>query len=65
MLVLKIFLYGGSDGIDVTGGMRQKIEKMIKLSESGIKIRIINGLVEGNIKDSILGINVKGTLIQF
>lgn len=54
----------GSDGIDVTGGMRQKVEKMLELTKLGIKIKIVNGTIKNNILNSLLLKNVDGTLIE-
>jgi isopentenyl phosphate kinase len=53
----------GSDATDVTGGMLNKVEKMAELSKKGIQISIINGLVPGNLKRSMLGENI-GTIIK-
>ncbi|MCD6381681.1 MAG: hypothetical protein J7L43_01740, partial [Candidatus Aenigmarchaeota archaeon] len=54
----------GSSGIDVTGGMKHKVEKMLELAEKGIKSQIINGLVPGNLKKALLDKKVKGTIIE-
>ncbi len=51
----------GSDGIDITGGMRYKIETLKKYK---LKAIIFNGNKEGNIKNALFG-NVKGTKIDF
>jgi isopentenyl phosphate kinase len=56
-------LLSGSSGIDVTGGMSHKVEKMIELARIGIKTQIINGLVEGNLEKALLGDEDIGTLI--
>ena len=54
----------GSSGIDVTGGMKHKVEKMLELAEKGLPSQIINGLVPGNLKKALLGEKVKGTIIE-
>lgn len=54
----------GSSGIDVTGGMKHKVEKMLELAEKGLPCQIINGLVPGNLKKALLGERVKGTIIE-
>lgn len=56
-------LLWGSSGIDVTGGMSHKVEKMVELARIGIKTQIINGLVEGNLEKALLGDENIGTLI--
>lgn len=52
-----------TNNIDVSGGMAAKVEKLRQAAEHGIECRIINGLKEGNVKASILGIENIGTLI--
>lgn len=54
----------GSDGIDVTGGMIQKIEHSVEMAKNGIEVEIISGLKEGNLKRCLLGENV-GTIIRW
>jgi isopentenyl phosphate kinase len=55
---------GGSAGIDVTGGMITKIDKMFELVNLGVEIVIINGEKEGYLKRTLLGENVPGTIIR-
>ncbi|MBR9678295.1 MAG: isopentenyl phosphate kinase family protein, partial [Nanoarchaeota archaeon] len=38
---------GGSDGVDVTGGMAGKLKELFDSCPKGCKVRIVNGLVEG------------------
>jgi isopentenyl phosphate kinase len=45
----------GSNGIDVTGGMKDKVEKCIELSKLGIKVNIINGRKPNEVKKALLG----------
>lgn len=54
----------GSDGIDVTGGMAQKVEKSIELAKTGCQVSIINGNKAGYLKRALLGENL-GTLIKW
>lgn len=51
--VLKML--GGSHGVDVTGGMKDKIEKMYDLAKQGMDVVIVNGLKKGRLKDVLLG----------
>ncbi|MEM3555890.1 MAG: isopentenyl phosphate kinase [Candidatus Micrarchaeia archaeon] len=54
---------GGSAGIDVTGGMLHKVEILLGLARIGIESRVICGLIEGNLKEALLG-KPSGTLIH-
>ncbi len=54
----------GSSGIDVTGGMKHKVEKMYELAKKGIEVHIINGLVPGNLEKAILGEKIVETVIR-
>ncbi|MCW1309313.1 MAG: isopentenyl phosphate kinase [Candidatus Parvarchaeota archaeon] len=53
----------GSMKIDVTGGMRRKIEELLKLSEIGIESLIVNARKKDRIKKALLGEKVIGTTI--
>lgn len=55
---------GGSDGIDVTGGMIHKVEEALNIAKQGISSYIMNGFEEEHLKKFILGKKVKGTLIK-
>ena len=55
--------FSDSENVDVTGGMKKKIEETMKLAEKGINSIIINGSTPGNIKKALLDQHVKGTLI--
>jgi len=46
---------GGSSGIDVTGGMRGKLDELLELAEMGISSRIFNASREGNIVRALQG----------
>lgn len=54
---------GGSEGIDVTGGMLHKVEEGLILAEKGVSTCIINGFEHEDLKKLILGQKVSGTLI--
>lgn len=54
----------GSDGIDVTGGMLHKIERMLEIAKKGVKCEIINGLKKGYLKKSLSGEEGLGTVIE-
>jgi len=53
----------GSHGIDVTGGMLHKVEVLLGLAEFGIPSNIVNGLMQNNLKNALLGKKI-GTLIR-
>lgn len=56
---------GGSEGIDVTGGMRQKVEESLKVAKKyNIKVEIINGLTKNSLKKTLLGKAKKATTIS-
>lgn len=55
---------GGSHGTDVTGGMLDKVQKMLELAkEEGYETQIIGGLTPGNIAKALRGEKV-GTIIR-
>lgn len=49
--------------IDVTGGMRKKVEEMLELAKKGIKSQIVNGTKENLVFETLLGLK-NGTLIK-
>lgn len=51
----------GSSNVDVTGGMLRKIEELVSL---GIRTLVINGNAPGRVRDALLGLEVKGTVIN-
>lgn len=57
-------MLGGSEGYDVTGGMRSKIAELIAAVEQGIPVLIFNATKTKYIYKAIKGENVKGTLIE-
>jgi isopentenyl phosphate kinase len=59
---------GGSDGVDVTGGMWSKVNDMLKLVETHpqMRVRIINGKQDGNLYDVLTNpLHDIGTSIEF
>jgi isopentenyl phosphate kinase len=54
-----------SHGIDVTGGMRHKVDILFELAKHGINSIIINGLIEDNLRRVLLGEDVRGTRIKY
>jgi isopentenyl phosphate kinase len=57
---------GGSEGVDVTGGMLTKVSDMLALAQSApqMKIRIINGMRADILRQTLLGEGEHGTLIH-
>ncbi len=55
---------GGSDGIDVTGGMLLKVAKMLELAKEGIQTEIINAAKPGYLKRALLGETGLGTVVK-
>ena len=55
---------GGSNGVDVSGGMLHKVEECLELAKLGIESQIVSGMVSGRVKDAIMGKKVKGTTIK-
>ena len=53
-----------SSGIDVTGGMKQKVGSLLELAEKGVESEIINLLKPGNLKSALLGETGIGTIIR-
>jgi isopentenyl phosphate kinase len=54
-------LYGGVGGDDVTGGMFNKVEAAFEAVQAGVKVVVVNGLVEGRIESAVKGLEVVGT----
>lgn len=55
---------GASGTTDVTGGMLHKVNESLKIARVGISSLIMNGETPENLKKTILGGKVKGTLIK-
>lgn len=55
---------GGSNGVDVSGGMLHKVEECLELSKLGIVSQIVSGMVSGRVREAIIGKKVKGTKIK-
>lgn len=54
---------GGSKGVDVSGGMLHKVEECLTLTKLGVESLIVSGMIEGRVRDSMLGKSVVGTKI--
>jgi len=54
---------GKSAGIDVTGGMLHRVNRMFELAKFGVEAKIINGEIEDNLKRTLLGEKILGTII--
>jgi isopentenyl phosphate kinase len=58
--------FGGSAGVDVTGGMETKVEDMLSVVAQlpEMTIRIFSGLEDTLLRDTLLGRASPGTLIS-
>ncbi len=54
---------GGSESVDVTGGMKHKVEEAYALARIGVPT-LITSANPGNLKNALLGKDVKGTWIR-
>lgn len=54
---------GGSEGVDVTGGMRGKLEELLNLADQGVRSMIFNAKKKGMIERALAGENV-GTVVE-
>jgi isopentenyl phosphate kinase len=56
---------GGSHGVDVTGGMKSKVEEMLSLVKQipNLNVQIFSGEEAGNVKRALAG-EILGTLIE-
>lgn len=54
---------GGSNGVDVSGGMLHKVEECLEVARLGVCSMIVSGMVSSRVRDAILGKKVKGTKI--
>ena len=61
--IAKLGIEYDSKTIDVTGGIGEKIDKLIETARKGIKGQIIGGLEYDHIKRALLGDESIGTLI--
>ncbi len=50
-------------GLDVTGGLRRKLERMLAIAKVSRDVRIINGLVRGRLEAAAKGQDVVGTRV--
>ncbi len=53
----------GSQYVDVTGGMAQKVMELMSLAQDGCKIQIINATINGRLKQALSGNPCPGTWI--
>lgn len=56
-------LVQGADTIDVTGGMRGKLNELLELASKGVESQIINANKDNNIRKAING-QIMGTIIK-
>ena len=49
---------------DVTGGMRGKVKELLRIAQLGCKSIILNGGVEGNLQNALLGKKTLGTTVS-
>ncbi len=57
---------GGSGGIDVTGGMRHKVEESLEIAKKyGIETWIISGQAPGRVTEAVRGKETPGTKITY
>ena len=54
----------GAAGIDVTGGMRQKVDAMLELARSGVVSEIVNADHPGVLKRCLVGETGLGTMVR-
>ena len=54
----------GSDKTDVTGGMKAKLDELMKLAENNIESIILNGKIKGNLFKALTEQEYDGTLIS-
>jgi isopentenyl phosphate kinase len=54
---------GGSNGVDVSGGMLHKVKECLVLAEKGIVSQIVSGIIPGRLRKALMGSSVKGTII--
>jgi len=50
--------------VDVTGGMKHKIENALLIADKGIKTWIANGIIPNELFHALNGRNIQGTIIQ-
>ena len=50
-------------GLDVTGGLRRKLERMLAIAKHARDVRIINGLARGRLEAAAKGADVIGTRV--
>jgi len=51
--------------VDVTGGMRAKVEEALRAAEMGVEVVILNAMREGVILKALRGEAVRGSWVVF
>jgi isopentenyl phosphate kinase len=54
----------GSQGVDVTGGMKRKVMELLEAAGNGITSQVISGINPGELKAALLGNRELGTTIR-
>jgi isopentenyl phosphate kinase len=54
----------GSQGVDVTGGMKRKVMELLEVAGKGIPSQVVSGIKPGELKKALLGYKTLGTLIR-
>lgn len=54
----------GSQGVDVTGGMKRKVMELLEAAGKGITSQVVSGINPGELKQALLGNKELGTLIK-
>jgi len=55
---------GSAKGTDVTGGMKGKLDELLRLADMGIESEILSGFAAGDLKRTLLGARGAGTIIK-
>lgn len=59
------YLFHSSSSVDVTGGMRRKLIEGRLLGLREIKVKIVGGLIEGNLYSALISDNFVGSIIWY
>lgn len=54
----------GSQGVDVTGGMKRKVMELLEAAGKGITSQVVSGINHGEVKAALLGNKELGTTIR-
>ena len=55
---------GARRGVDVTGGMRRKLEAILRVGCRGLRVYIVNGLRLERVEAAVRGLDVEGTIVN-